>query len=330
MLGEKFATRLNSFASKPEIFWKSDIPTLTPEKLIERAGTVNGLTNLDLNYPDHSENNLSEILKIMNVNGLAINGFAMRYYTNPAFKLGAFTNPDKKIRQEAIDLTKKGIDIARQSNSNLMTLWLGQDGFDYGFQADYKKLWQDEIDGIREVALHDKECQISIEYKPNEPRAYSLLSNLFSTLLAIKEVDLPNLGVTLDFAHVLYADEQPAFSAAMISKNSKILGLHLNDGYSKRDDGLMVGSVHQLATMELLYQVYKDGYDGVIYFDTFPDSTGLDPVKECEANIGTVKKMLELVKKLSGDNNLTHAIANQDSITSNQIFNKALYNLNSS
>ena len=52
-----------------------------------------------------------------------------------------------------------------------MTLWLGQDGFDYGFQADYKKLWQDEIDGIREVALHDKECQISIEYKPNEPRA---------------------------------------------------------------------------------------------------------------------------------------------------------------
>ena len=107
----------------------------------------------------------------MNANGLGINGFAMRYYTNPAFKLGAFTNPDKKIRQEAIDLTKKGIDVARQSNSNLMTLWLGQDGFDYGFQADYKKLWQDEIDGIREVALHDKECQISIEYKPNEPRA---------------------------------------------------------------------------------------------------------------------------------------------------------------
>ena len=44
----------------------------------------------------------------------------------------------------------------------------------------------------------------------------------------------------------------------------------------------------------------------------------------------TVKKMLEVVKKLSGNNNLTHAIANQDSITSNQIFNKALYNLNSS
>ena len=159
----------------------------------------------------------------------------------------------------------------------------------------------------------------------NNPELHSLLSNLFSTLLAIKEINLSNLGVTLDFAHILYADEQPAFSAAMVAKNSKLLGLHLNDGYGKRDDGLMVGSVHQLATMELLYQVYKDGYNGAIYFDTFPDSTDLDPVKECEANIDTVKKMLEVVKKLVADNSLSHAIANQDAVTSSQIFNKALF-----
>ena len=114
----------------------------------------------------------------------------------------------------------------------------------------------------------------------------------------------------------------------MVSRNAKILGLHLNDGYAKRDDGLMVGSVHQLATIELLYQVYKDGYDGTIYFDTFPDASGLDPVKECEANISTVKKMLKVVEKLSGDNNLSLAIQNQDAVTSNQIFNKALYNSN--
>jgi len=329
MFGEKFATRLNSFASKPHIFWKNEIPLLTTDKLIERAGTVKGLTDLDLNYPDHVGDNLDHILKVIQDNGLGVNGFAMRYYTNPAFKLGAFTNPDKRVRQEAIDLTKEGIDAARKLNVNLMTIWLGQDGFDYGFQANYKKLWQDEIDGIQEVALHDKECQISIEYKPNEPRAYSLLSNLSSTLLALKEIDLSNLGVTLDFAHILYADEQPAFSAAMVSRNSKILGLHLNDGYGKRDDGLMVGSVHQLATIELLYQVYKDGYDGTIYFDTFPDASGLDPVKECETNIRTVKTMLKVVKKLSDDNNLLQAMENQDAVTSNKIFNKALYNLNS-
>ena len=329
MFGEKFATRLNSFVSKPEVFWEKLIPSLTVDKLIQRAGTVKGLTDLDLNFPDHAGENLKNIVNIVKDNSLGINGFAMRYYTNPAFKLGAFTNPNKKVRQEAIDLTKKGIDAVRESNSNLMTIWLGQDGYDYGFQVDYKKIWQDEIDAIREVALHDRDCQISIEYKPNEPRAYSLLANLPLTLLAIKEIDLPNLGVTLDFAHILYANEQPAFSAAMVSRNSKILGLHLNDGYSKRDDGLMVGSVHQLATIELLYQVYKDKYDGAIYFDTFPDSSGLDPVKECEENINTVKNMLKVVKKLLGNNNLSLAIQNQDAVTSIQIFNQALYNLDS-
>ena len=143
-----------------------------------------------------------------------------------------------------------------------MTLWLGQDGFDYAFQADYARLWTDEIDGIREVAEHDPDCLISIEYKPNEPRSYSLMPDCATTLLALKEVGLPNLGVTLDFAHVLYADEQPAFAAALISRYSRMLGVHLNDGYSKRDDGLMVGAVHSIQTIELLRQVYADGFDG--------------------------------------------------------------------
>jgi xylose isomerase len=91
----------------------------------------------------------------------------------------------------------------------------------------------------------------------------------------------------------------------------------------------MVGSVHQLATIELLYQVYKDGYSGTIYFDTHPDAIGLDPVQECETNISTIQNMLHIVKQLSGDNKLSMAIQNQDAVTSHQIFNQALYNMQS-
>ena len=98
----------------------------------------------------------------------------MRYYSNPAFKRGAFTNPDAAVRREAIDLTKRGIDAARAMGAPMMTLWLGQDGFDYAFQCDYPALWAEEIAGIAEVAAHDPNCMISIEYKPNEPRAYSV------------------------------------------------------------------------------------------------------------------------------------------------------------
>ena len=320
MFTNKFATRLNSFKSN----WHKDKkPSI--RDLIDRASKVEGLTHVDLNYPDHGDPSIIEISNFSNDCGLAINGLAMRYYTNPAFKLGAFTNPNKLVRQEAIDLTKQAIDKLREIDSNLLTIWLGQDGFDYGFQVDYKKIWDDEINAIREVAEYDKDCLISIEYKPNEPRAYSLLANLGTTLLAIKEINLNNIGVTIDFAHILYSNEQPALVAALIDKHSKILGLHLNDGYGKRDDGLMVGSVHQLATIELLYHISKSKYNGPIYFDTFPDTTNMDPVKECELNISTVKKQFKLVDKLIKNNELSNAIENQDSIASHKIFNSILY-----
>jgi hypothetical protein len=66
-------------------------------------------------------------------------------------------------------------------------------------------------------------------------------------------------------------------------------------------------------------------YDRAIYFDTFPDITGLDPVAECTANIATVENMRRLVDTLRGDNQLHAAIAKQDAVTSNSIIRKALY-----
>ena len=154
----RFATRLNSFASKPEVFWPVGHGKPTPLELAERASKAAGLTDVDLNYPDHLGPDPRATGDAIRNLGLAVNGLAMRYYSNPAFKIGAFTNPDPAVRREAIDLTKRGIDAAREAGCNLMTLWLGQDGFDYAFQADYAKLWRDEVDGIREVAEHDPGC----------------------------------------------------------------------------------------------------------------------------------------------------------------------------
>jgi len=321
----RFATRLNSFASKPDAFWPSGHGKPTALQMAARAATAEGLTDVDLNYPDHLGLGPGATGAAIRDLGLEVNGLAMRYYSNPAFKIGAFTNPDRAVRREAIDLTKRGIDAAREAGCNLMTLWLGQDGFDYAFQADYSRLWAEEIEGIREVALHDPACLVSIEYKPNEPRSYSLMPDCATTLLALKEVALPNLGVTLDFAHVLYADEQPAFVASLIARHSRVLGVHLNDGYGKRDDGLMVGVANPIQTIELLRQIRNDGFDGPIYFDTFPDLTGLDPVKECEANIATVKAMMRIVAKLDGDNRLSAAIALQDAVVTQAIVRDALY-----
>lgn len=315
----RYAARLNAF--------KIGLPGKpTVADMITRAAGVEGLDAADLNYPDHFEHHApDELSRILSGSGIALNGLAMRYYTDPGFRLGAFTNPDAKVRRAAIDLTKRGIDALSAMGGRLMTLWLGQDGVDYSFQGEYGRMWDDTVAAIAEVADHNPAVDVAIEYKPNEPRAYALLPDVASTLLAISAVGRANLGVTLDFAHVLYADEIPAHAARLVSRHSKLLGVHLNDGYGKRDDGLMVGSVHPVQTVELFVELARIGYDGVIYFDTFPDHSGLDPVSEARTNIEMAERLRLVADGLVDNAELAAAIARQDAALSLRIVAAALY-----
>lgn len=320
-----YAARLNAFRAGAErrLVGRNRITTLD---LIERAASVAGLNAADLNYPDHFEGlTPGELSAGLARHGLALNGLAMRYYTDPGFKLGAFTHPEPRVRRAAIDLTKRGLDTLAAMGGRLMTLWLGQDGFDYAFQADYRRLWDDTIAALDEVARHAPGIDLAIEYKPNEPRAFALMPDVATTLLAIREVGAANLGVTLDLAHVLYADEMPAHAAHLVARHARLLGVHLNDGYAKRDDGLMVGSVHPVQTVELLVALADIGYAGVIYFDTFPDNSGLDAEAEAATNIAVVERLRKVAAGLQGLPELAAAIARQDAAASHRLVARALF-----
>ncbi len=318
-----FAARLNAFKVGAEAYWPGK-NTISTSDLLRRAATA-GLTAADLNYPDHFVGERpSDLASTLDELGMALNGLAMRYYTDPGFKLGAFTHPDPTVRKKAIDETKRGLDTLAEMGGNLMTLWMGQDGFDYSFQMDYARSWDVTINTVAEVADHIPSIDIALEYKPNEPRAFAVMPDAATTLLAIGEIGRENLGVTLDFAHVLYADEMPAYAAALVARHSRILGVHLNDGYGKWDNGLMVGSVHPMQTIELLAELERNGYDGAIYFDTFPDHSGMDPVEEARTNIEAVQRLRSIASTLVGNAELQRAIAQQNAPKAMQIVQAAM------
>ena len=307
----KYAARLNAFKIGAAAYWPGK-NTVTTADLLARAATA-GLTAADLNYPDHFvDDTPAELTRALGDCGMALNGLAMRYYTDPRYKLGAFTHPDAEVRRAAIDETNRGLDALAELGGTLMTLWMGQDGFDYSFQMDYGRAWAATIEAMSEVADHNPGIDIALEYKPNEPRAFALMPDAATTLLALAQIGRPNTGVTLDFAHVLYADEMPAFAASLVARHSRILGVHLNDGYGKWDNGLMVGAVHPLQTVELLVELERVGYGGAIYFDTFPDHSGLDPVAEARTNIEMVERLRAIAAGLIGNVELQTAIAAQD------------------
>lgn len=320
-----YAARLNAFKIGADKYWPGK-NRITITDMMTRAATVDGLDSADFNYPDHFDDHTpAELANHLNDIGVRLNGLAMRYYTNPEFKLGAFTHPSATVRRDAIDLTKQGIDALSEMGGNLMTLWMGQDGFDYSFQVDYNRLWDMTLEALAEVCDHNSDIDISLEYKPNEPRSYSLMPDVGANLLALRELNRKNTGITLDFAHVLYADEMPAHAAAMVHRYSRLLGVHLNDGYGKRDDGLMIGSVHPVQTVELLVELERIGYDGTIYFDTFPDLSGQDPVEETRTNIQTIERLREIASRLSKNAELTTAIAQQNAPVSQRLVHAALY-----
>lgn len=301
----RYAARLNAF--------KLGLTRPTVPDLIARIAEVPGIDAADLNFPDHFEGlTPAGLARIMADHGIALNGVAMRYYTDPGFRLGAFSNPSRDVRKAAVDITRRGLDAMTEMGGRVMTLWMGQDGVDYAFQGNYARMWEDTLECLAQVCDHNPAVDISLEYKPNEPRAFSLMPDIATNLLALKEVGRANTGITLDFCHVLFAGEMPAQSAQLAGRHSRILGVHLNDGYGKRDDGLMVGSVHPMQTLELFVELDRQGYDGVIYFDTFPDHSGLNPVAEGTVNVEMTERLRATAKRLATDPVLAAATDAQD------------------
>ena len=324
MTTSRFATRLNSFGSAPQLFWPDLQRKPTMLQMVERAATVKGLTDVDLNFPDH----VSEAPKVLGQRirdlGLSINGLAMRYYTHPGFKRGAFTNPEKSVRREAIELTKRGIDAARAMGAPLMTIWLGQDGFDYNFQLDYGQAWELGNRG------HPRGCRARSRV-PDQHRVQAGRASRAKPAArrgddpaGDPDAGAPNLGVTMDFAHSLYAGEQPAFAAHLIDRRAKLLGVHLNDAYAKRDDGLMVGAVHLRSTLELLRQIRQDGYDGALYFDTFPDAERPRSGGRMRSQHRHGRSPARGRRRLDGDNRLGEALERQDAVASQKNCQRSL------
>lgn len=305
----KFATRINSFIT--------DGDTVAA---LHRISKTRGIDYVDLNYPEHFNMVSPEEMKpVLDELGLTLNSVAMRFRRD--FVHGEYSNRDESTRREAIELTKRGIDAAALGGSDLVTVWLGYDGFDYTFQKDYAKDLGRIVEAFQELADYRPDVRISIEYKPYEERVHSVIRSVGQTLHILRLIDRPNVGATLDFAHMLMAGDAPGFGAALLLEEGKLWGVHLNDGNNDHDDGLMIGSIHPFETLEFLYYLRKYGYDDVIYFDTFPIRENAQD--EAETNRATVELLMAKIDAVGVDR-ITSVIAEADGIASQNLRNLLL------
>ncbi|AIS58982.1 sugar phosphate isomerase/epimerase family protein [Listeria ivanovii] len=301
----KLATRINSFLP----VYENDL-----KKVFEQFKQL-GLGYVDLNYPEHIEKfEASEIKTMMEAHDLKLNGVALRF--RGEFINGELGNADAKISAHALELCKNAADYCRSAGGKVVTIWLGFDGFDYSFQINYQKVWNQIRDAFIEIADYAPDLKISIEYKPFQPRAYAFIDSMGLAGMMLNEINRDNVGITLDYCHMLMKHENPAFAAEIFGSRDKLFGIHLNDGYGLNDDGLMIGSATPFKTLEFLYYIRKHQYDGVIYFDTFPVIE--NATKECEQNIRMITQLNKIIDQV-GLNRIQTIIDKNDAIEANQL-----------
>lgn len=217
-----------------------------------------------------SDKTLDRVLRLSKQYGLRAVAIIPDHFGTPVWGRGAFTSPDANVRQMAVQETLHMAELAKAIDCPLISIWNGQDGYDYPLQANYSDADKWLTDGITQCCEEAPDIKFSLEYKPKEPRNHSFLSNVWRALTLISESGVPNLGVTIDVGHSFEAYEDVAEAAAASMKRGKLFHLHMNDNWKFWDDDMIAGSIHTIEYLELFWWLKYLGYKGFISTDQYP------------------------------------------------------------
>ncbi len=243
-----------------------------PTSLSERisiASKIAGVTGVELVYP-YETADANETSKLLDEAGLSLAAINANIKKETQFVPGALSRPDLAIRTAAIDIIKGAKTFAKEVGAPLVTCCPLSDGYDNLLQVDYPKAWRRMIESISVAADHLPEIPLFLEYKINETRVHCQLDSCAKTLLLIKEVKNPALGVTIDFGHALLAKENPAQVLSICEESHVDYYLHTNDNDWNFDWDLIGASRNFLNTVEFFFYAKEFGYDKFFTADASP------------------------------------------------------------
>jgi L-rhamnose isomerase len=323
----RIATHLGPFGSGGDRYnLKGYKAAVSIEERLRQAAAVDGLGAVELNFRGLvNEHSAVATMALMDSLGLVCANISMNVWGDAAWGLGGLTNPQASTRQEAVSLVVSGMQTARSIGCGLVSLWPGQDGFDYPFETDYRAMVDRFVGGVRECAESVPEVRICIEYKVKEPRTHCLVDTAARTMWLIGKIDRPNVGVLLDVGHSLLAGENVAMSAALLQREGLLDLLHFNDNYGEWDWDMIPATIRFWELIELVFWLKETGYEGWNSIDiSAPRSDAAQAVQHSVTNI---QRLYRLVEKLDRDlllANLDHAEPGANmKLLSDQVF-KAL------
>lgn len=325
-MGIRFSTGIWVFGAGIERFAPMGYKTIkTIADLINEAAKVEDLRGLEFHYPTEvDEENVKLIKDVLLSHNIKAVAIAPVLSQEAYWARGALSALDDNVRKKAVDRCRKSVDIAREIGAEILIIWPGREGFDFPFTTNYRKLWDNYVSAIKEIAEYGHDLKIALEYKMEDPASYLLhgsAARALTTILELRSQGINNVGINVEFAHAKLAKEYVPETITLISRYKALYHLHLNDIFTEVDLDLFPASVHLLEFIELLYWLHEIEYDGWYGLDLFPRY--LDAVEMVKQSIYNIKALYNALEKV-GWNKIKKVIDMNNPIESQKLLREIL------
>ncbi len=223
--------------------------------------------------PAERDRIVAEFKQALADTGLVVPMATTNLFADPAFKDGAFTSNDPRVRAYALQKTMRAIDLGVELGAHVYVFWGGREGVetDAGKSPlDAGKRFREALNFLCDYALdHKYDLRFALEAKPNEPRGDLYLPTTGAMLGFIATLDHPEMvGVNPEMAHEHMAGLNFMHAVAQAWDAGKLFHIDLNDQVIGRyDQDLRFGSTNIKAAFFLAKFLEDVGYPGSRHFD---------------------------------------------------------------
>jgi xylose isomerase len=223
--------------------------------------------------PAERDRIVSDFKKALAETGLVVPMATTNLFYDPAFKDGAFTSNDPKVRMYARQKVMHSMDLGAEFGAKVYVFWGGREGI----ESDVTKNPVESLKRMREAI--DFFCQYNIdmgygykfalEAKPNEPRGDIYLPTTGAMLGFIATLQYPDMvGVNPEMAHEHMAGLNFLHAVAQAWDASKLFHIDLNDqNYLRFDQDWRFGAQNLKQAFFIVRFLENVGYQGSRHFD---------------------------------------------------------------
>lgn len=172
----------------------------------------------------------AEMKKVLDDAGLVAEFVAPRLWESPDGIDGSYTANDPAIRKQAIERSKRCVDIAHALGCNMLVLWFAREGTYIRESKNAIAAYDHLVEAINGMLACDSTVEIAIEPKPNEPMDHAYTPTIGHALaLAHRCSDPSRVGGLIESAHAILAGLDPSDEMAFALAENKLYSVHLND-----------------------------------------------------------------------------------------------------